>query len=70
MNALLYLVPIALILGAVGVAAFFWTLTSGQYDDPQGAARRILFDDDLERDGPRHVGTTSERPRPEAPLSS
>lgn len=47
MTALLYLIPIALGLGALGVAAFLWSLAAGQYDDMDGAARRILLDDDL-----------------------
>ncbi len=46
MNALLFLIPVALILGGVGLAAFFWTLRSGQYEDLEGAAHRILMDDD------------------------
>ena len=48
MNALLYLIPIALFLGLVGLAAFLWALRSGQFEDLDGAARRILFDDDEE----------------------
>ena len=46
MNDFLYLVPIALCLGAVGLGAFFWSLKSGQYDDLDGAAERVLFDCD------------------------
>lgn len=46
MDVIAYLIPIALFLGAVGLAAFFWALKRGQYDDPDGAAERILFDDD------------------------
>mgnify|MGYP001007898169 FL=1 len=42
----LYLVPIALILGLIGLMAFMWTLRSGQYDDLDGAAERILLDDE------------------------
>ena len=42
----LYLVPIALALGVVGLGAFAWSLRNGQYDDLEGAAERILFDDD------------------------
>jgi cbb3-type cytochrome oxidase maturation protein len=45
-NALLYLIPIALFLGLLGLAAFLWSLKSGQYEDLDGAAERILFDDD------------------------
>lgn len=46
MNVLLYLIPIALLLGAVGLGAFIWSLANGQYEDPSGAAERILLDDD------------------------
>ncbi len=45
MDVLLYLLPIALALGALGLGAFFWALKSGQFDDPIGAANRILRDD-------------------------
>ena len=43
---LLYLIPIMLALGAVALGAFLWALGSGQYEDLDGAAERILFDDD------------------------
>jgi cbb3-type cytochrome oxidase maturation protein len=46
MTDFLYLVPIALGLGLAGLAAFMWSLRSGQYDDLDGAAERILQDDD------------------------
>jgi cbb3-type cytochrome oxidase maturation protein len=46
MSAVLFLIPIALFLGALGLGAFLWSLRSGQYDDMEGAARRILTDDD------------------------
>jgi cbb3-type cytochrome oxidase maturation protein len=42
-----YLIPIALALGAVGLCAFMWSLTNGQYDDLDGAAERILIDDEM-----------------------
>ncbi|MEL6503559.1 MAG: cbb3-type cytochrome oxidase assembly protein CcoS [Pseudomonadota bacterium] len=45
MNQLLFLIPIALFLGGLGLLAFLWALNSGQYDDPDGAAERILHDD-------------------------
>jgi cbb3-type cytochrome oxidase maturation protein len=48
MNVLIYLVPVALGLGLTGLLAFLWSLRSGQYDDIEGAALRILPDDDLE----------------------
>lgn len=41
-----FLIPIAVALGAAGLAAFMWSLKSGQYDDLDGASERILFDDD------------------------
>ena len=46
MSGLLYLIPIALALGLLGLVAFLWALRSGQYDDLDGAAERILFDDE------------------------
>lgn len=46
MAQLLYLIPAALVLGGLGLAAFVWSLRSGQYDDLDGAAHRILFDDE------------------------
>lgn len=48
MNGMLYLIPIALLLGLIGLGAFLWSLRSGQYDDLDGAAERILFDDEEE----------------------
>lgn len=45
MNGLLLLIPIALALGLGGLAAFLWALRSGQFDDLDGAAGRILFDE-------------------------
>jgi cbb3-type cytochrome oxidase maturation protein len=47
MNVLVYLLPAALSLGLIGVLAFLWSLRSGQYDDVEGAALRILDDDDV-----------------------
>jgi len=45
MDALIFLIPIALFLGGLGLAGFLWSLNSGQYDDMDGAAERILYDD-------------------------
>ncbi|MGX1306163.1 cbb3-type cytochrome oxidase maturation protein [Amorphus suaedae] len=50
MNILLILVPVALALGLIGLAAFLWSLRAGQYDDMEGAKWRILSDDDLPPD--------------------
>ncbi|MEP9351693.1 cbb3-type cytochrome oxidase assembly protein CcoS [Xanthobacter sp. KR7-225] len=47
MNVLVYLVPLALLLGLGGLLAFLWSLKSGQYEDLDGAAVRVLSDDDL-----------------------
>lgn len=49
MTVLLFLIPIALAMGGLGLAAFLWALKSGQYEDMDGAARRILFDDPADR---------------------
>ena len=46
MNNLLILIPVALGLGLAGLAAFVWSLKSNQYEDMEGAAQRILEDDD------------------------
>jgi cbb3-type cytochrome oxidase maturation protein len=46
MTGYFYLVPLALVLGAAALGAFIWALRSGQYDDLDGAAQRVLFDDD------------------------
>ncbi|ARQ00526.1 cbb3-type cytochrome oxidase assembly protein CcoS [Pseudorhodoplanes sinuspersici] len=48
MNVLVYLVPMALGLGLTGLFAFLWSLRSGQYEDLEGAAIRVLDDDDLQ----------------------
>ncbi|HEY4773812.1 MAG TPA: cbb3-type cytochrome oxidase assembly protein CcoS [Xanthobacteraceae bacterium] len=47
MNVLVFLVPMALGLGLVGLFAFLWSLRSGQYEDLDGAALRVLNDDDI-----------------------
>lgn len=55
MDIIIYLIPIALLLGLLGLGAFLWALRSGQFDDLEGAAHRILFEDD--------------EPRPDAPAA-
>ncbi|SDL36804.1 cbb3-type cytochrome oxidase assembly protein CcoS [Aliiruegeria lutimaris] len=42
MEVLVFLIPISLFLGGIGLAAFFWTVKSDQYDDPEGDSQRIL----------------------------
>ncbi|MBT5194797.1 MAG: cbb3-type cytochrome oxidase assembly protein CcoS [Rhodospirillaceae bacterium] len=46
MSILIYLIPAALFLGLLGLIAFLWALKSGQFDDMDGAAARILIDED------------------------
>jgi len=52
MEALIILIPIALALGLIGLAGFIWAMRHGQYDDLEGAASRILFDEPPDRKGP------------------
>jgi cbb3-type cytochrome oxidase maturation protein len=52
MNILLLLAPFSVFLGLLAVGAFVWTLRTSQYDDIQGAAERILIDDDDQPDAP------------------
>lgn len=56
MTEFFFLIPISLMLGALGLGVFLWTLRNGQYEDLDGAAERVLFEGN-ERpraDGPRH----------------
>jgi cbb3-type cytochrome oxidase maturation protein len=48
MISLFFLIPVALGLGVLGLAAFLWSLRTGQYDDLEGAAYRILDEEDLD----------------------
>jgi cbb3-type cytochrome oxidase maturation protein len=45
MNGLAFLIPVALLMGAGGLACFLWSLRAGQFDDPDGSAVRILIED-------------------------
>ena len=57
MTALAWLIPAALGLGAAGLAAFLWSLQSGQFEDLEGAGWRALEDRSLrEPNGDRHEG--------------
>ncbi len=53
MSGLLYLIPVALFLGLLGLAAFVWALRSGQFEDLDGAAQRVLLDEDEPEDRPK-----------------
>lgn len=65
MSALAWLIPVALFLGLIGLAGFLWSLRSGQFDDLEGAAYRILEDDEedapTERDGRDQASRTTSR---------
>ncbi|MEK4033904.1 cbb3-type cytochrome oxidase assembly protein CcoS [Methylocystis sp. IM3] len=50
MTVLLFLIPLALALGLVALIAFMWSLRSGQFDDLDGAAHRVLMDDDVDEE--------------------
>lgn len=45
MNVLVFLIPVSLILGGIGLVAFFWALKREQFDDPEGNSHRILRSD-------------------------
>jgi cbb3-type cytochrome oxidase maturation protein len=60
MDVLIYLIPVALVLGLLGLAGFLWSLKAGQYDDLEGAKYRILQDDDLP-DGDARENTGEDR---------
>jgi cbb3-type cytochrome oxidase maturation protein len=68
MTALAWLIPVALLLGGLGLGAFLWSLRSGQFDDLEGAAYRILEDDpdDMPRRKPES-GKTDATPGGDAP---
>ena len=73
MSALIYLIPAALFLGLLGLAGFLWAMRSGQFDDLDGAAHRILLDDGEDKplppDGGSHARTSEDQVR-EGPTAS
>jgi cbb3-type cytochrome oxidase maturation protein len=56
MSGLLYLIPIALFLGLLGLVAFLWAIKTNQFEDLDGAASRILFDDDADKNTDKKDG--------------
>lgn len=62
MDILYLLIPLSVLLVAVIVIAFLWAVRSGQFDDLEGPAHRILFDDD-DRPGPPHTDSEDQRHR-------
>lgn len=65
MTGILYLIPIALFLGLLGLGGFLWALRSGQFDDLDGAAERILFDDDDDPPAEGEDRDAPDRPTPD-----
>ena len=64
MEVLVFLVPLALGLGLVGLLGFLWSLKSGQYDDLEGAAWRAIADDEPAREVPPPVEAKPPTARP------
>lgn len=60
MSEFFYLIPISILLGLAGLAVFLWSLRAKQYDDLEGAAERILFEDDT----PGGPPSGKDEPRP------
>jgi cbb3-type cytochrome oxidase maturation protein len=56
-----------LLLGIVGVAVFFWAVRNGQYDDMEGAAHRVLMDDDEPVNKPAEVDDSEDDDAAEPP---
>ena len=52
MSILLYMIPLALLLGLIGLIGFVWALRSGQFEDLEGAGYRVLISDDEESPDP------------------
>ena len=68
METFLYLIPISVILGLIGLVVFLWTLRNGQYDDLDGSAERIIYDED--RPKVDDVGQAEAEPEAEAKSKS
>ena len=64
MDVLVYLIPAALVLGLLGLAGFLWALKSGQFDDLEGEASRILDDDEAERPPAETPPEADQGPKP------
>ncbi len=67
MDFVYVLLPLALLLGFIGLMAFMWTLKSGQYDDLDGAAWRAIMDDDQELN-PNFKPAPKEENNPQDPV--
>jgi len=60
LTALLWLIPLTLVLGIAGLVLFIWSVRSGQYDDLDAAAYRIL-DDQPPREAPRSTSASPDQ---------
>lgn len=63
MAALYILIPVAIVIVAIAIYVFFWAVDSGQYDDLDGPAHSILFDDE----DPKHQAGVDEAEKPSKP---
>jgi cbb3-type cytochrome oxidase maturation protein len=61
MTVLIYLVPLALLLGLLWLVMFLWSLNTGQYEDLDGAALRVLDDSDIEPPAERRPADKASR---------
>jgi len=66
MNVLYFLVPLALLLAGVGVAAFIWSVRTGQFEDVQTPGMRVLLEDELEERNSPHGMAASHDERHQA----
>ena len=67
MSVILVLVAFSVILAGGFLAAFFWSVRNGQYDDTYGASVRILFDDDKPKDPPEPLPTPARTMNEQSP---
>ncbi len=63
MDILYYLIPLAIVLAVAMVAGFLWAVKSGQFDDLEGPAHRILMDGDEPQEPPPRPAQTRRRGR-------
>jgi len=68
MNILLVMIPLSLLLLGAAIWAFVWAVRRGQFDDLDGAAMRILIDDETKKPSPAEDG--EKRPAIERPAST
>tara|TARA_B100000809_G_scaffold132593_1_gene130384 strand:- start:510 stop:707 length:198 start_codon:yes stop_codon:yes gene_type:complete len=62
MDSLYFLIPLALILTGLAIKCLFWAVNSGQYDDLDTEAHRILFDEDLIKTKPEKSASATSKP--------